>query len=217
MYCIDNPNHKMFKETDGARCVECEGLVNGLEVPESIYRELQTYQTLRMIHTPTKPYQYKAICLVCGHTGMIVHHKKEDYKEVSVCPKCQGSFIDTWKSGMYLKSKQDERTDYSMNFAEQLKAQSDLAIIKCADEFIERVKEKLEAAAKNGHSKYRVNLDYTTEEGKKTFHLYTNSVMVDRLNEKLEGVVVEYKKEWIESYLLPGRGHHDHYLLFSWE
>ena len=45
-YCMDNPEHPMFKLTDGARCVQCEGMVNVKEVNEIIYRALPTYKHL---------------------------------------------------------------------------------------------------------------------------------------------------------------------------
>lgn len=46
-YCMENPNHQMFKVSDGARCVECNGLVNVKEVTIAEYHWLPTYQVLR--------------------------------------------------------------------------------------------------------------------------------------------------------------------------
>ena len=47
MYCVDNPEHPMFRETDGARCVECNSLVSIKPVTEAQYYGLPTYQQLR--------------------------------------------------------------------------------------------------------------------------------------------------------------------------
>ncbi|MDM5245749.1 hypothetical protein [Lysinibacillus sp. G4S2] len=44
--CMKNPNHQMFKVTDGARCVECNGLVNVKEVTMDEHYSLPTYTEL---------------------------------------------------------------------------------------------------------------------------------------------------------------------------
>lgn len=46
-YCMDNPEHQMFRVTDGARCVECNGMVNVKEVTKAEHYRLPTYQQLR--------------------------------------------------------------------------------------------------------------------------------------------------------------------------
>lgn len=46
-YCIENPHHLMFKVADGARCVECNGLVNVKEVTMAEHYSLPTYTELR--------------------------------------------------------------------------------------------------------------------------------------------------------------------------
>ena len=45
-YCMDNPEHPMFRVTDGARCVECNGLVDIKPVTKEQYYGLPTYQQL---------------------------------------------------------------------------------------------------------------------------------------------------------------------------
>ena len=45
-YCMENPNHQMFKVTDGARCVECNGLVNVKEVTKAEHYSLPSYKEL---------------------------------------------------------------------------------------------------------------------------------------------------------------------------
>lgn len=103
-----------------------------------------------------------------------------------------------------------------MNFAEQLKAESDLATIKFADEFSETIKPKLADAAKEGYSAYRYKINQLTESEKEKLHLYTSPVLVDRLNKKLDGVLVEHEKVFVENLLFKGRGLHEHYLVFRW-
>lgn len=103
-----------------------------------------------------------------------------------------------------------------MNFAQQLKAESDLAVVKFADEFSETIKPKLEASAKEGYSAYRYKVDQQNENEKGKLHLYTSPVLVDRLNKNLNGVTVEYEKTFVENLLFKGRGWNEHYLIFRW-
>ncbi|WP_144509087.1 hypothetical protein [Bacillus mycoides] len=42
-------------------------------------------------------------CLVCGHQEKVYRQSKEEYQEVTVCPKCNGAFVDVWKLGKYEK------------------------------------------------------------------------------------------------------------------
>ncbi len=103
-----------------------------------------------------------------------------------------------------------------MNFAEQLKAESDLAVVKFADEFSETIKPKLEQSAKEGYGAYKFKVEQLKDSEKEKLHLYTSPVLVDRLNKNLDGVSVEYKKEFVENLLFKGRGWHEHYLIFRW-
>ncbi|TKI97304.1 hypothetical protein FC699_08050 [Bacillus wiedmannii] len=54
------------------------------------------------VRTETR-YFNKAVCLVCGHQDKVYHSSKEEYQEVTVCPKCNGAFVDMWKLGKYEK------------------------------------------------------------------------------------------------------------------
>lgn len=52
--CMKYPNHQMFKVTDGARCVVCNGLVNVKEVTMDEHYLLPTYTDLRKRRNETK-------------------------------------------------------------------------------------------------------------------------------------------------------------------
>ena len=43
-------------------------------------------------------------CLVCGHQDKVYRTSKEGYQEVTVCPKCNGAFVDMYKLGKYEKN-----------------------------------------------------------------------------------------------------------------
>lgn len=51
-----------------------------------------------------KPIKLKARyrCLKCDHADIIQKEKKEDFKEIEVCPKCQGAFVDIFREEKYL-------------------------------------------------------------------------------------------------------------------
>ncbi|MCU5277051.1 hypothetical protein [Bacillus thuringiensis] len=46
-------------------------------------------------------YFNKAKCLVCDHMDKVYHPSKEEYREVTVCPKCKGAFVDVWVMKKY--------------------------------------------------------------------------------------------------------------------
>lgn len=46
-YCMENPNHQMFKVAEGTRCVDCNGLVNVKKVTMAQHYSLPTYTELR--------------------------------------------------------------------------------------------------------------------------------------------------------------------------
>lgn len=48
-----------------------------------------------------KGYFNKAVCLVCGYQDRVNHLSKKEYQEVTVCPECNGAFVDVWKLGKY--------------------------------------------------------------------------------------------------------------------
>lgn len=56
----------------------------------------------------SRRYKFKAACLVCGHSEMVHHESKEGYKEVTVCPKCNGAFVDVWHKHKYINKQSNE-------------------------------------------------------------------------------------------------------------
>ncbi len=48
-------------------------------------------------------YHHCAECLVCGHKDKVHHETKEDYKEITVCPKCNGAFVDKFHIAKYVQ------------------------------------------------------------------------------------------------------------------
>ncbi|OQR56196.1 hypothetical protein [Bacillus sp. CDB3] len=52
-------------------------------------------------------YFNRSECLACGHQDKVYHPSKEEYKEVTVCPKCNGAFVDMFKLGKYKQSDID--------------------------------------------------------------------------------------------------------------
>lgn len=46
-------------------------------------------------------------CLVCGHQDKVYRTSKEEYQEVTVCPKCNGVFVDMYKLEKYKQSNKN--------------------------------------------------------------------------------------------------------------
>ncbi|EOO64268.1 hypothetical protein IKE_05145 [Bacillus cereus VD196] len=55
------------------------------------------------IRTEIKYYN-NSTCLVCGHRDKLYRSSKEEYQEVTVCPKCNGAFVDVYKLEKYKQS-----------------------------------------------------------------------------------------------------------------
>lgn len=45
-------------------------------------------------------------CLACDYRIKTYQAPKEEYQEVTVCPKCNGAFVDMWKLGKYKQSNE---------------------------------------------------------------------------------------------------------------
>ncbi|MBK5494610.1 hypothetical protein [Bacillus sp. TH13] len=56
-----------------------------------------------------KKYFNKAKCLVCGHMDKVYYPSKEEYREVTVCPKCNGAFVDVWVINNYKRQSNDTK------------------------------------------------------------------------------------------------------------
>ncbi|KIP25613.1 hypothetical protein BG10_3077 [Bacillus thuringiensis serovar morrisoni] len=54
-------------------------------------------------------YFNKAKCLVCDHMDKVYHPSKEEYREVTVCPKCNGAFVDVWVMKKYTQKSNDAK------------------------------------------------------------------------------------------------------------
>ncbi|MEH7043761.1 hypothetical protein V7055_09900 [Bacillus thuringiensis] len=46
-------------------------------------------------------YYHTSKCLVCSHQDRVDYPSKEEYQEVTVCPKCNGAFVDMFKLEKY--------------------------------------------------------------------------------------------------------------------
>lgn len=51
-------------------------------------------------------YYHTSKCLVCSHHDRVNYPSKEEYQEVTVCPKCNGAFVDTFKLEKYKQSNE---------------------------------------------------------------------------------------------------------------
>ena len=49
--------------------------------------------------------KHKATCLACNYKGFVYYFGGAKYQEVSVCPKCNGAFVDDFTLGKYLPLK----------------------------------------------------------------------------------------------------------------
>lgn len=53
-------------------------------------------------------YKYRAECLACGYSERVSKSSKEECKEIDVCPKCNGAFVDTWYKHKYSTNQSNE-------------------------------------------------------------------------------------------------------------
>lgn len=103
-----------------------------------------------------------------------------------------------------------------MNFAEELEAKKNLKVIDFANEFLETTKLRLIESAEKGYSSLNFQIDLDNPNEKEKLHLYSNPLFVEHLNKHLDGVKVNYKKEYVENLLWRGHGWYRHYLIFKW-
>ncbi|WP_369355787.1 hypothetical protein [Lysinibacillus capsici] len=53
-------------------------------------------------------YHHMAECLSCGNKERVGCKSKKDYKEINVCPKCSGAFVDLWHISKYKNKKRND-------------------------------------------------------------------------------------------------------------
>lgn len=46
-------------------------------------------------------YYHTSKCLVCGHQDRVNYPSKKAYQEVTICPRCNGAFVDMYKLEKY--------------------------------------------------------------------------------------------------------------------
>lgn len=114
LMCYEDTNH-LFKVksncVDGISCPICKGPVRATQVDKCDLEKIPFYEEL-------KRYQHKAECLSCGHSETIFKTKKE-YREVHVCPKCNGALVDVWKLHTYKNNvnNQNEKPSKSLSIS----------------------------------------------------------------------------------------------------
>jgi hypothetical protein len=96
---------RQFKFTDGLRCNGCNG-----PVQPSITRLGENVRNRKMKHDENEIVTYaKYKCLSCDH-GDFEKGKRKDYKEVLLCPKCNGLYVDSWKIHKYAHLKEKKNS-----------------------------------------------------------------------------------------------------------
>ncbi|AZJ23588.1 hypothetical protein CT694_07755 [Bacillus wiedmannii bv. thuringiensis] len=53
----------------------------------------------------------------------VYHPSKEEYQEVTVCPKCNGAFVDVWKSRKYERINQHKECEHKYRLMDSKTAQ----------------------------------------------------------------------------------------------
>lgn len=53
-------------------------------------------------------YKFRAVCLVCNHRETVHAENKKGSKEVMVCPKCKGAFVDAYRAHQYTQPQSNE-------------------------------------------------------------------------------------------------------------
>ncbi|MDR5045919.1 hypothetical protein GH876_11945 [Bacillus thuringiensis] len=120
-----------------------------------------------------KKYFHKAKCLVCGHMDKVYHPSKEEYQEVTVCPKCNGAFVDVWVMNKYTQKSNDAKKniqgltiELNVETTEALKGIKEVteAVNECvaALEKLERLTNKFSGLARGGIVSVPVTLNGNT-------------------------------------------------------
>ncbi|RWQ75866.1 zf-TFIIB domain-containing protein [Bacillus sp. AS_3] len=76
-------------------------------------------------------------CLVCDHQIKTYQSSKDEYQEVTVCPKCNGAFVDKWKLEKY-KQRLEEFGELVSNSTEKDCGEATLSVLnKMIDSLLE--------------------------------------------------------------------------------
>lgn len=62
-----------------------------------------------------KTYYSRFKCLVCGHSEVLHFDSKEEFQEVTVCPKCNGAFVDKFKIGKYINETKPSKLNITVS------------------------------------------------------------------------------------------------------
>lgn len=87
--------------------VDVSNAIKGLKVLQrEAKKTVQALKEVDVIITTDKPRLYSARyeCLLCDHNDC-VRNEKKDYREVLVCPKCKGAFVDTYYKNKFNNPK----------------------------------------------------------------------------------------------------------------
>ncbi|WP_416808707.1 hypothetical protein [Bacillus thuringiensis] len=66
-------------------------------------------------------YHHMAECLACGNKERVGYKSKKDYKEINVCPKCSGAFVDVWHISKYKNQKHNDNNPLEQKEAKYIK------------------------------------------------------------------------------------------------
>ncbi|MGE7932130.1 hypothetical protein [Viridibacillus arvi] len=144
MQCNRNENHKFIYEgklLDGLRCLECDGVIN-LKADVTHYIPELCDGVPR--YEPKRKSSYVGECLVCGHHDRVELESKEDYREISVCPNCNGAFIDRWKINKY-KQKESKTVRSSISVAVDMDTNKLSAKLNAISKHTQALADELEA------------------------------------------------------------------------
>lgn len=87
--------------------IDVSDALKGLKaVQREAKKTVQALKEVDVIITTDKPRLYSARyeCLLCDHNDC-VRNEKKDYREVLVCPKCKGAFVDTYYKNKFNNPK----------------------------------------------------------------------------------------------------------------
>ena len=81
---------------------------------------------------------------------------------------------------------------------------------------MEYIKPKLIESAEKGFSSLSYNIDLDIPSEKEKLQLYSDPLFTEHLNEKLDGVKVEFEREWRKFIFGKDLGYYKHQIHFIW-